>query len=76
MKAKWFYYFLNEAYKLEAEREQTLATIGILPYMNKEGQTAFFRELSQSRSDIMDVGQVNEDYSGLESLKRNLGVKK
>jgi len=71
MNAKQFYYFLNEAYKLKAEEEEMLAYIACVPNMKDNDRRNFFKQLSISKSDIIDIGN-NEDYSGLETLKKEL----
>jgi hypothetical protein len=73
LKAKRFYYFLNEAYKLKAEEEEMLAFISCLPNMKENDRRNFFRSLSVSKSDIIDIGRGSDDYSGLEQLKKELG---
>jgi hypothetical protein len=72
MKVARFYTFLEEAYRLEAEREETVAIIACLPHMKENDRKLFFRELSLSKGGIINIGN-NNDYSGLEKLKKELG---
>ena len=72
MRASSFYYLLNEGYKLQAEEEMISGITACLPHMTEGARSRFFRENETCQRDIINIGKENTDYSGLETLKKEL----
>lgn len=76
MPAISFYTMLDEAYKLRAQEEEMAANISLLPYVKDSDRKRYLDDLRRSQRDIIELGKQNDDYSGLDALKKNLGTVK
>jgi hypothetical protein len=65
---------LDEAYKLRAQEEEMAANISLLPYVKDSDRKRYLDALRRSQRDIIELGKQNDDYSGLDALKKNLGT--
>jgi hypothetical protein len=57
----------------EQERDSVVA---LVPHMKESTRGTYFRTLENAQRDIIDLGKSNNDYSALEVLKKEFGVKK
>lgn len=60
---------LNEAYKLDAQEQMKAIVIGDMPHADESQRQRIVSQLQRITDDIINVG-MNDDYSGLETLKR------
>jgi hypothetical protein len=71
-----FYILLDRANILIAREQERFSVIASVPHMTDDARRTYYRNLENAQRDIMDLGKVNTDYSALEVLKKELGVKK
>lgn len=68
-KAITFFILLNEAYKLDAIEQMKAIVIADMPNAEEKDRRRVFEQLQRVSSDIIELGE-NNDYSGLDTLKR------
>lgn len=61
---------LDEAYKLQAKELEYEAQIAMLPHVQDGDRRQYLEELHRAQQDILDIEEEKNDYSGLETLKR------
>lgn len=69
--ALWFFVLLEESYKIKSMEMYNSSVVASVPYMENKDRKKLFKDLETSSRDIIDLGN-NEDYSGLDALKKEL----
>lgn len=70
--AHWFFALLNQAYKLDSELRLKQLGISAYPHMRKEDANSIRRAYENGARDILEVLQAYEDYSGIQTLKKEM----
>jgi len=70
--AKWFFTLLDEAYRIQARELEMNAITAVLPHIRPEDRKTYMSNLKQAQSDILEREKEANDYSGLNSIKREL----
>lgn len=71
MKALSFFILLNEAYKLDANEQLKAITVADMPNTDERNRHRVLEQLQRISGGIIGIGE-NNDYTGLEKLKKEL----
>jgi hypothetical protein len=73
LKARWFFRFLDQGYKLQAERLQREAIVAAIPHMEQKESKKIMESWSRAYEDPLEKFKPKTDYSGIEKLAQNMG---
>lgn len=59
-------------YRVDAIEKLELLNVVSFPYMETSDRNSIVRHYSQMASDMIEKLEQNDDYSGIEDLRRNL----
>lgn len=71
-KAHIFFALLNVMYRIDAEQRLELIGIVSAPHMKKEDANSLIDRYEKQSRDIMEMIQSDNDYSGIEKLKKEM----